>query len=417
MVDMMNFLAALTAILSTLVSSQAGVPVDDRYNKETPYGNATASPIKVPPKGYKPIFIQNVARHGSRSLTSMLAEQRARKVWDDAEKQGALTPTGETFAKDLETFQEAERAIGYGRMGAIGKLEWAGIGRRTADNYGDYLKRAAAAGDQIAYKVTAFQRTSQSADAMIVSLKRVVPDLKLAERIDDKSLLITGGATPAGYSAINKILTGKTVVDASKTLLRELYTPAFVDSLDDPTRKALDIYKLYSTAPGMQGETSVTFEKYVPLRLAEVLAYATDAQNFYSFGPGFVGEDNSYRAAEPVLDDFFAELDKRIAGGSTAAVFRPAHGETTMPFAALIGLPGSEKQATKSDVYTYDNNPWRGRVTGGLGNNIEWVAYRNKAKDVLVTMRYNEQPVKFRKGCKAAKPYFYEVAELKRCLR
>ncbi len=31
-------------------------------------------------------------------------------------------------------------------------------------------------------------------------------------------------------------------------------------------------------------------------------------------------------------------------------------------------------------------------------------------------MRYNEQPVEFRAGCKAAQPYFYEVAELKRCL-
>ncbi len=117
-----------------------------------------------------------------------------------------------------------------------------------------------------------------------------------------------------------------------------------------------------------------------------------------------------------MLADFFGELDQRIGGGSTAAVFRPAHGETIMPFAALIGLPGSEKQAAAGEAYTYDNNPWRGYVAGRLAGNIEWVAYRNAAKNVLVTMRYNEQPVEFREGCKAAKPYFYEVAELKRCL-
>ncbi len=67
-------------------------------------------------------------------------------------------------------------------MSTLGKAEWAGIGRRTADNYGDYLKKATADGDKIAYKVTTFQRTEESADAMIKSLKNVVPDLKLAER-------------------------------------------------------------------------------------------------------------------------------------------------------------------------------------------------------------------------------------------
>ncbi len=172
-----------------------------------------------------------------------------------------------------------------------------------------------------------------------------------------------------------------------------LYTPAYVDSIKDPVLAALDIYKLYATAPGMQSDTDVTFEKYVPLDLAKALAYVIDAQNFYGFGPGIAGQDFSYRAAKPILDDFFDELDKRIKGGSTAAVFRPAHGETTMPFAALLQLPGSEKQAAKGEVYTYDNNPWRGSVAGRLAGNVEWVAYRNAAKDVLVTMRYNEQPV------------------------
>ncbi len=301
-------------------------------------------------------------------------------------------------------------------MSARGKAEWAGIGRRTADNYGDFLRQATAKGDEVAFKVTTFQRTEESADAMIKSLKQAVPGLKLADRDVDLSLLIIRGSTIDANHAVNQILASTAVVDASKGLLRELYTPAYVESIDDPVDAALDIYKLYATAPGLQGDTDVTFEKYVPLEYAKALAYVVDAQNFYGFGPGIAGQDFSYRAAKPILADFFAELDKRIKGGSTAAVFRQAHGETIMPFAALLRLPGSEKQAAKGDVYTYDNNPWRGSIAGRLAGNVEWVAYRNAAKDVLVTMRYNERPVNFRKGCKAAEPYFYEVAELKRCL-
>lgn len=413
---MANFIALLTAILSTLVTSPAA-PVDDRYNKEVPYGNALTSPIKTPPVGYEPIFIENVGRHGSRTLTSSAGEARARKIWDDAKDEKALTVKGQTFDSDLEEFQKAEQKIGYGNMSQLGKAEWAGIGRRTADNYGDYLKKATANGDKIAFKVTTFQRTEESADAMIKSLKRVAPDLKLTDRVVDKRLLIIRGSTIDANHAVDQILTSTPVVDASKELLRVLYAPAYVDSIKDPVLAAQDVYKLYATAAGMQSNTDVTFEKYVPLDLAKEMAYVVDAQNFYGFGPGIAGQDFSYRQAKPILADFFDELDKRIAGGSTAAVFRPAHGETTMPFAALLRLPGSEKQAAKGEVYTYENNPWRGSVAGRLAGNVEWAAYRNDAKNVLVTMRYNEQPVELRAGCKATVPFFYEVSELKRCLR
>ena len=240
----------------------------------------------------------------------------------------------------------------------------------------------------------------------------------MADRHVDLSLLIIRGSTIDANHAVNQILASEPVINASKELLRVLYAPAYVDTIKDPVLAAQDVYKLYATAAGMQGDTDVTFEKYVPLDLAKRMAYVIDAQNFYGFGPGIAGQDFSYRAARPILDDFFTELDQRIKGGSTAAVFRMAHGETTMPFAALLRLPGSEKQAAKGDVYTYENNPWRGSVAGRLAGNVEWVAYRNAAKDVLVTMRYNERPGEVPQGLQSgAVPYFYEVAELRRCLR
>ncbi|MEO6605844.1 MAG: hypothetical protein ABIN55_09545 [Aeromicrobium sp.] len=414
---MVNFFAMLVTILSTLVSSLTAAPDDGRYNKEVPYGNAASSPIKAPPAGYEPIFIENVARHGSRTQTSSAGQARALKIWNDAKKKSGVTELGESFGKDVEAFHAAQSKIGYGNMSALGKAEWVGIGRRTADNYRDYLTNATEDGDKVAYKVTTFQRTEESADAMIKGIKTAVPDLKLAEREVDFSLLIVRGTTIEGNHAVDEIRASTPVVDAAKGLLREIYTPAYVDAIDEPVEAALDIYKLYATAPGMQSDTDVTFEQYVPLKYAKVLAYAVDAENFYGFGPGISGQDFTYRAAEPILDDFFTALDKRIKGGSTAAVFREGHGETMMPFAALLRLPGSEKQAARGDVYTHANNPWRGSVAGRLAGNVEWVAYRNAARDVLVTMRYNEHPVEFRRGCKATKPYFYEVAELKRCLR
>ena len=72
----------------------------------------------------------------------------------------------------------------------------------------------------------------------------------------------------------------------------------------------------------------------------------------------------------------------------------------------------------KGEAFSRDTNRWRGSLAGRLGGNIEWTAFRNKDRQVLVTMRYNEEPVQFNSGCSPSKQnrYFYRVPELKDCL-
>ncbi|MGZ5368365.1 MAG: hypothetical protein ACXWXV_03800 [Aeromicrobium sp.] len=172
----------------------------------------------------------------------------------------------------------------------------------------------------------------------------------------------------------------------------------------------------------MSEDTEVTFNEYVSKEDAAVLGYARDAEKFNKYGPGVEGENNTYVGAELLLDDFFNDffeaLDARVDGGTQATAFRVADGETMMPFAALLQLPGSEKQATSGVPYDYDNNPWRGDKVGGMAGNIEWVAYEDPQRNTIVTMRYNEEPVRFRSECMpiSEDSYFYTPTELKRCL-
>jgi hypothetical protein len=308
-----------------------------------------------------------------------------------------------------------EQRIGYGNLSEVGRVEWQGIGRRTATLYRDFLTEAAGRGDDVVFKTSPVQRTVESADAMREGLESVVPGLKVGDYVTDgPRLLIGNGASFAGNRATLAAQSRPDVVAAATRLLERMYSPDFVATLDDPVAAALDVYLLYSTAPGLAAETPVTFERYVPAEDAAVLAQVVDAENFYQFGPGVKGEDSSYRAARPLLDDFFAALDDRLAGGRTAAVFRLAHGETTMPFAALLGLPGSDVQA--ASTFSHADNPWRGYVAGRLGGSIEWAAYRDASGHALVTVRHNEQPVELSVRCTPTVPYFYRPAELKRCL-
>ena len=415
---MLKIISIIVSLLALIGPAQADIVTDDHsYANQTPYGDPATTSIRTPPAGYELVFLENVGRHGSRSQTDNDGEQRALAVWSAAARKGQLTTAGKLFDDDLKKFQTAETSIGYGHLSSLGRKEWIGIGRRTAANYQGFFTKAAADGDDIVFKTTSVYRTKQSATSLRSGLNAAVPGLDLKAQVVDDRMRISNGATSKGNAAIASVMRRSDVRTAARHVLRRLYTAKYVDSLSDPVSKALDIYGLYAISPGMRDETTVSFSRYVALDDAHLLGFAKDAQNFYRYGPGVKGETSSYRQARPVLTDFFSQLDKRLAGGSTAAVFRLAHGETTMPFAALTRMPRSTKQASASIPFSYGNNSWRGFVAGRMAGNIEWAVYRNASGGVLVTTRYNEQPVRMNSSCTSTyDPYFYRVAALKRCL-
>lgn len=212
---------------------------------------------------------------------------------------------------------------------------------------------------------------------------------------------------------------------------------------------AMDLYNLYIIAADMQeeniGDHTFDFDQYfttISPEDGDVFAWILDMEDFYEKGPSYAGQDETYRIAQPLLDDFFNSIDERVAGGTTAATFRFAHAETIMPFAALIGAPGSTQQApavadpqTDADVYNYQNNEWRGESVTPMAANIQWdVATRDgidpetgKAYTPLIRMLYNEEEVAFggtntlARGLSSCTPVaegstWYKESELKSCL-
>ncbi|MCW2769759.1 MAG: hypothetical protein JWR27_1192 [Aeromicrobium sp.] len=411
--------AILPLLTSVEASSRPDVSNAGWYANQTPYGNAASAQTLTPPTGYDLVFLETVGRHGSRTMTNDDAEVRALEIWRSARSAGGLTTRGERFDDDLAAFQRVERRLGYGNLSTTGKDEWRGIGRRTADSYASFFARVVRSGDQVAMTTSPVNRTKESASAMTAGLLGEVAGLTFTAPRVDQELVIGNGSTQAGKAAIAEVLRRSSVRDAARRVLQRLYRPAYVSRIGDPVAAALDLYALYAQAAGMRSDTAVTFAAYVPVSDAKVLASAKDAQSFYRYGPGVKGERDSFEQAAPILDDFFARLDERLDGGRTAAVFRHAHGETTMPFAALTRMPGSQEQAAETAPYSHANNPWRGYLSGRLGGNIEWSAFGNKGGSVLVTVRHNERPVRLSSACTPSSVgggWFYRVTELKKCL-
>ena len=201
----------------------------------------------------------------------------------------------------------------------------------------------------------------------------------------------------------------------------------------------MSLYNLYIIAADMQQENvaphEFDFAQYFAGRPADAewFAYLLDAEDFYEKGPSLAGHDETYSIAEPLLDDFFATIDARVAGGDVVATFRFAHAETIIPFAALLRLPGStvaapDNAAPTSDTDVYDDatNPWRGSQVTPMAANVQWdVVSRagidpatGRAYTPLVRMLYNEREIAFASGCRAvaAGSNWVKETELKHCL-
>ncbi|QYI98282.1 LPXTG cell wall anchor domain-containing protein [Curtobacterium flaccumfaciens pv. flaccumfaciens] len=264
--------------------------------------------------------------------------------------------------------------------------------------------------------------------------------------------LLSGIFTPGFIAAIgtDKAHTWYNTADGSKggavACAPGADTKADPDACGDPKKSikstvdaAMSLYNLYIIAADMQQENvaphQFDFAQYFAGRPtdAEWFAYLLDAEDFYEKGPSLAGHDETYSIAEPLLDDFFATIDARVAGGDVVATFRFAHAETIIPFAALLRLPGStvaapDNAAPTSDADVYDDatNPWRGSQVTPMAANVQWDVVSRAGIDPatgaaytpLVRMLYNEREIAFASGCRAvaAGSHWVKETELKHCL-
>ena len=170
----------------------------------------------------------------------------------------------------------------------------------------------------------------------------------------------------------------------------------------------------------MSRDINIDSRQYVTKEAADAFAYVDDARYFYSRGPGIVGDDGSYQAAQILLDDFFSAIDDHLLERGShphAAVYRFAHAEEITPFAAMLALPDADEPAEPGDIYTHENNDFRVSTVSPLSANIEWIVW-NKGDTNIVSIQHNEVPTTVGRDCKPYKDTenFYKLEELRTCL-
>lgn len=188
--------------------------------------------------------------------------------------------------------------------------------------------------------------------------------------------------------------------------------------LTTPVDALMALSALVEIAAGLAVELGRDFRQYIPDEQARLLAWANDAGDFFSKGPGAAADSPvSYKMAECLLTDFFDEAEQGSSGH--LATFRFSHAEIIIPLATLLGVPGSATPLAEGQAYSYASNPWRGSDVAPYAANIQWDSVRNAEGPLLVRMLYNEKETPFKRDCDGARfsprSYFYDVQALRRC--
>lgn len=409
---------------------------------------AEPSSHQAVPEGFTPVLVEHVGRHGSRLLSSKKYDDLLAQLWDIADEADGLTALGRELGPDIDAITAVHEQIGYGSLSGRGATEHVEIAQRTHARLQPLFAAAAQTGQPVTITTSGVDRAVESGQSFVDGLLAAQPDLAavVADTVVDADLLYFHD-TDAAYlayedgderleEALDAIEEDDEISAVAAHVVAALFTPEFVDRieageidlvdrgkgethLESVTDVAAYLYELYVIAPGMSAELDVDLSPYLSAADATVLASLSDAEDFYEKGPGFAGEDVTYRMADVLLDSFLTAVEGVRTGATTqAADFRFAHAEEIIPFAALLELPGSTEQVAEGTRFDYTTNPWRGAEVAPMSANIQWDVFRDDAGEVLVRMLYNERETAFAFDCTpvAEGSFFYTDTELTRCL-
>ena len=450
------FTLAIAAVALGSGSASAGGRQPDRdaktspardYTTKTPYApQQSLRSYRSAPKGFAPVFTENVARHGSRAMTDSSDGDAVLAVLADARSQGALTALGARLAPQVDQLLAGAAGIGYGNLSGRGVQEQQQTALRMEQRLPSLFSAIVAKQEPIEVETSGVTRAVASAQAFTSGLEAGDPALTplVQAPVTDKDLLYFHkqpqnadyqaylASDPQLAAVIDAIDGEPATAKAADHVVSRLFGRAFVAAMptDARTSFARSLYELYSAAPDLRVEApGVDLDPFLTSRDAQWFAYLDDAEEFYQKGPAFSGRTITYDMANVLLDDLFAQVEAKADGTSDkGAVLRFTHAEEIEPLAVLLDLPGSTEPAAADRPYTYADNPWRGASVAPMAANVQWDLFAGRAAhgakgskaattQYLVRMLYNEKETAFKQSCRpiAKGSYFYDLNELERC--
>ncbi|MDQ2753853.1 MAG: histidine-type phosphatase [Bacteroidota bacterium] len=351
-------------------------------NTKTPYHSQQLLHT-LPPKGYGPVFINYVGRHGARFLTSACEDVYIAEVLQQAKQHQGLTNLGLFVLEQLQRFDSVEKS-NYGNITLLGASEQHDISERLQKAYRPVFSNA-----RLLVETTDKVRTQQSAKAFLSGLKGYdsnVTQFLVFPHESDSLLQFYDLSKEYGAYASGAIVNGH--IDSLKNNTRtnqladevgkKMFTNAFVKQIMAGDIRAKQkgkeevvskvdftsqLYNLYCILFSFQKEMQLGHKQFEnPLRKAfsndhlSWLERIISAADFYKKGPG---EDNlgiPVTIAAPLLRDIITTTDSMIAHKKFNVILRFTHAEAISPLATLMGISAATKESLS--VFSFSTN-WK----------------------------------------------------------
>ena len=369
----------------------------------------------APPKGFTPMFINYVGRHGARFMTKPGSD-----ILQQAEQQNALTETGKKVRQTAMQFADAEKN-NYENITSPGAQEQKGIGARMFHEYKSVFDKK-----EIDVLMTTKVRTQQSAKAFLQGLPDSVKENIHQNILPDSSdaMLRFYDMSPA-YDAyvqskmvkqhLDSLQDDKRMTEAAKQVCNKIFTSSFYQSLKDKKITAdygagkkkpvdaivflqalYDVYTVWFSAnkeiqQACNCKPANNIQQAFTTNNLQWLDLVNNAEDFYKKGPAEDTSGIQVTIAAPLLVNFINTTDSIVNGTKYSdAVLRFTHAEAISPFTTLLGIP--EANAESRSVYGYQHG-WQASQIIPLSANIQWILYTN-SRHYLLKVLLNEKEVK-----------------------
>lgn len=366
------------------------------------------------PKGYKPFYISNYTRHGSRYQSGTFEFTRIIPIFEELEKEGLLTETGKQLAKDIKTIY-GEHDLMDGVLTLRGGQEQQDIAQRLYDRYPEVFNQPDR--DRLFCVSTPVHRVLESLANFTSTVKANAPKLKLT---------VLAGDRFGDYLCYDKYSRPRSNTTAITDSLKRVYIHPehFIATMFTDADKAAEIIsrppKPAAPAAGqpqaggrpggfqMPAMTPASFMQsvfsagsicncldqnnpdifhYFTVDELYGMAYCSSVSIYNNYAFSVENQSGRTLTAQLTINDILNKADDAVAGNNRCADLRFGHDTGIGPLLSLMGVEGYDKILS---IAKDDMDYWPAFKYLNMCSNLQMIFYKNDSGDVLVKMYRNE---------------------------
>lgn len=330
-----------------------------------------------------PVYINYIARHGARFLSSEKKIDKLRKSLEEARKEGTLSPKGAGFLRLIERVDSAT-AGRWGALNAVGMEEEQRLAREMTAIAPDLLSKG-----KVRAIATYVPRVVMTMYEFCHELACTSTGLEISTSEGRQfDTLLRYFTTDSAYVAFLSHPDWRKEYDkfASKVLPTAPAASMFTIGKDNKElqKLSLDAYGILQSlrAAGLYANIGDWFSPEEYRQCWEV----SNLEHYYERSASKFSTIPT-ESAKPLLKSIMASTDAYLSGKTDEVAFlRFGHAETVIPLFTLMRLPG---------CYAPDSSPenlasvWNDSDISPLGANLLMVVLKDKEGDPFIAMRLN----------------------------